>query len=337
MKPNWKRRLKNLFVNRGLALMYHRIAALPADPWQIAVSPERFSEHLEVLRKYRVVPAGTLVRQLHHRCVASGTVCLTFDDGYGDNYRTARPLLEKHDCPASFFIATAYVDSESEFWWDELARMILEPVELPSQLSLFIGKGLFQFTLDQDRRLTEEQRRRQQGWSWYRAPPTQRCALYLELSERLRALPLFQIQWELKKIRDWAEFSEAPRGDYRPMTRQQLQEMGRHPLFDIGLHTETHPSLPCHSPETQRREITGCGRFLKEQLGRAPRTLAYPYGNFDAATLAIVREQQLQAGFTTCGQTITNRTDPHRIGRFHVRNWNGDEFEKNLSYWASAL
>jgi hypothetical protein len=36
----------------GLILMYHRIGVLECDPWGLTVSPERFAEHLELLRKF---------------------------------------------------------------------------------------------------------------------------------------------------------------------------------------------------------------------------------------------------------------------------------------------
>ena len=35
----------------GLVLAYHRIAALDADPQRLAVTPEHFGRHLEILRK----------------------------------------------------------------------------------------------------------------------------------------------------------------------------------------------------------------------------------------------------------------------------------------------
>ena len=36
----------------GLVPMYHRIAEPSVDPWDIAVSPKHFAEHLEVLRDW---------------------------------------------------------------------------------------------------------------------------------------------------------------------------------------------------------------------------------------------------------------------------------------------
>ncbi|MEI6946637.1 polysaccharide deacetylase family protein [Paraflavisolibacter sp. H34] len=329
--------LKNLFTRRALVLMYHRVADLPADPWELAVSPENFAQQLELLQqKYNVVPVNRLVAQLRNQSVASKTVCLTFDDGYSDNSRLARPLLEKYNCPATFFIATGYVDRQAEFWWDELEGVILHSVQLPGTLQLQIGNEWFVYNLDSDCRLTEEQQRQQQRWRAYLPPPTRRCALYLELWRRLQPLPAAAIEEGLRQLQAWAGTPAPPRRENFPLAGHQLGELAGHPLFEIGLHTQTHPSLSRHSADIQQGEIAGCSRFLKERYGKTCTTFSYPYGNFNGDTLAIARQQKLEAVFTTHAQTVTNRAHPYRLGRFQVKNWNGAEFERQLRRWAQA-
>lgn len=45
---------------------------------------------------------------------------ITFDDGYRNNFREAWPILQKHGAPASFYIATGYVETGRSFWIDRL-------------------------------------------------------------------------------------------------------------------------------------------------------------------------------------------------------------------------
>jgi peptidoglycan/xylan/chitin deacetylase (PgdA/CDA1 family) len=47
-------------------------------------------------------------------------VVVTFDDGYADNFRYAMPVLLRYNVPATFFIATEYVNDRRLFWWDQL-------------------------------------------------------------------------------------------------------------------------------------------------------------------------------------------------------------------------
>src|SRR4051812_33984731 len=111
---------------KPLILMYHRIADEPVDNWGLAVSPALFEEQLHVLRRTRhPFPLTDFVHNLIANTLPSNAVTLTFDDGYVDNLVAARPRLAAADMPATVFLTTGYLDRPGEFWWDELAKLIL--------------------------------------------------------------------------------------------------------------------------------------------------------------------------------------------------------------------
>lgn len=108
-----------------MILMYHRIADLESDLWKLAVTPEHFSEHLELLRRsFGVIALRKLVENLRAETLKPNSIVITFDDGYRDNLHTAKPLLESAGLPATVFVASGYVDSERDFWWDELEQLL---------------------------------------------------------------------------------------------------------------------------------------------------------------------------------------------------------------------
>jgi hypothetical protein len=45
------RRLSRFLRARALVLVYHRVATADVDPWDLAVRPEHFDEHLKVLKR----------------------------------------------------------------------------------------------------------------------------------------------------------------------------------------------------------------------------------------------------------------------------------------------
>ena len=132
--PQWlgKRPSENVLV-----LVYHRVAKPRSDPWSLAVTPERFAEHLEVLRRHAV----PLRLQQLSRALAKGAtlpgraVVVTFDDGYADNLHNAKPLLERHDVPATIFLPSGFIGSEDGFWWDELDRLLSTPGKVAQEPS----------------------------------------------------------------------------------------------------------------------------------------------------------------------------------------------------------
>jgi peptidoglycan/xylan/chitin deacetylase (PgdA/CDA1 family) len=68
------------------------------------------------------VESGLGVRRVGDLPEAPGgqkaTVCVTFDDGYLDNWRDAAPILDRYGIPATFFVTTGYLGTSRRFHWD---------------------------------------------------------------------------------------------------------------------------------------------------------------------------------------------------------------------------
>ena len=317
--------------------MYHRVAELVNDPWQLAVSPANFESHLQLLHKnYRVISVRELVANLGKKSIPSRTVCITFDDGYRDNHSTAKPLLEKYNCPATFFIATEYIDQQRSFWWDELEQIILNTQKLPKLLSANVHGEPFVFELEHDFELTAEIQEKQKNWIWNAPPPTRRCELYLELWKRLKPLEFWEQQSVLENVRNWGS-CDSDAGRSTSLTKEQIKDLSEKPLFDIGMHTLTHPNLPDHSREIQYKEIAGSEQYLANNCSNILRVLAYPNGKFDETTVSVVIKQQLEAAFTTGAHPVTKFSNPFQLGRFQVNNWNEEEFSDRISTWIKLV
>lgn len=44
-------------------------------------------------------------------------VCLTFDDGYQDNYDIAYPILKQTNVPFAIYVTTGFIDNRLPMWW----------------------------------------------------------------------------------------------------------------------------------------------------------------------------------------------------------------------------
>jgi Predicted xylanase/chitin deacetylase len=331
---NWLRRYKRYFEHKAVVLMYHRVARLSSDPWKLAVHPVHFEQQLQVLKKhFHVIPVAELVKQLYRGGIRSNCVCITFDDGYSDNFINAKPLLEKYHCPAIFFIATKFINKKQMFWWDELQQIMLDTEMLPPVFTIEIDGRQVAYELGDEAVLDEYMRKKHNAWVAPDDPPTKRCELYLAVWELLKRLPDADMQVVLDKIRIWAGGLDTIDHLSMPLTTFQLQDMASTPLFDVGVHTVTHPSLPYHACNIQSQEIVNSGKTLLKVCNHAKNILAYPYGDYDDTTIDTVKKEKLAAAFTTCAQAVTRRSDLFRLGRFQVMDWDGKEFENQLSTW----
>lgn len=328
------RRISGLFDRKAIVLMYHRVAEVDFDPWQLCVSPSNFEQQLAVLQKsFNVIPLQDLLRQLKDEKIYQDCVCITFDDGYADNFLNAAPLLEKYNLPATFFIASKYIGTGAKFWWDELEHILLGSTLLPASLRLTIEGDVCEFEL-QDTELTTEQIEDQKKWEWPAPVTNDRCRLYLDIWERLLPLDYVVISNVMTQIKQWAKYTQAPNAEEMPMQPQQLKLISDNRLFELGVHTDTHAALPFHTKEYQRNEISACKSYLRANFKMPVSAIAYPYGRYDEITTLAAKEENLQAGFTTSDTIINKKTDPYKLGRVQVCNWNGTQFEQQIKMWS---
>lgn len=111
-----KRLLKELFFrltnfaglpdDRASILMYHSVSS--RKKYFATVSPQAFEQQMAYIARTGrpVISLSELTRRLAAREPLGGSIVLTFDDGYRDNYTAAFPVLKKHRFPATIFVTT---------------------------------------------------------------------------------------------------------------------------------------------------------------------------------------------------------------------------------------
>lgn len=317
----------------AVVLMYHRITNLAIDPWQLAVSPEHFEVQLKVLyKKYRIIGVDELLHQLKLGKIKSKTICLTFDDGYLDNYLNAKPLLEKYNCSATFFIPPYFIKTQTAFWWDELLTLIMFSLELPKDITILAHQKVFRRRIG-EQKLDAKKNQELKHWVWNQPYTTERCEIYMALWAFMQPLPIHVIQDCLAQLAVLINHPAKLSPDEKAMTIVQLQDLTVNPLFKAGIHAMTHPALAYHTKSEQEKELLNCKADLELHLNQNIAIAAYPYGNFNDDTLQVMKEQQIAAGFTTKAQTVNCGSNIYQLGRFHVTNQNKHEFELQLKQW----
>ncbi len=109
--------------HRVAILMYHGVMPddLPAaenDPLQVRTS--EFRQQMEYLKAHYEVCS---LHEAHSRLGEVGPkprAVVTLDDGYGNNFLSAFPVLKELGIPAVIFLVTGKVGTDKVFWWDRL-------------------------------------------------------------------------------------------------------------------------------------------------------------------------------------------------------------------------
>ena len=103
------------------------------------------------------------------------------------------------------------------------------------------------------------------------------------------------------------------------MTLEEVQNI-RNSGHEIGSHTRTHRALTSLSTALQHEEIEDSKQDL-EDLGLGPIiTFAYPFGDYDADVLSIVKNTPYEAARATIGGDVTPSSDRYQLERFSVES-----------------
>lgn len=285
-------------------LIYHRVLAIQ-DPLLPDI-PDRldFERQMIFIRRYfNVLSLGEAVAALATRTLPERALCVTFDDGYADNFHVALPVLEKLGIPAAVFVATDFLDGGIMFN-DVVIEIVRRSVGPVLDLSTF-GLDLFDVSDTPRRRL---------------AINTLIGKIkYLPSKERAKIAHDIQAYVGINLQHDFM------------MTRSQVREMLKRGIT-IGAHTMSHPILSNTDEVSAERELHGSKTELENIIGRSVDFFAYPNGkpgqDYLASHAKVVRDCGFTAAFTTAPGSVTGFDDPMQIPRYTP--WERDNLRYGL-------
>lgn len=322
---------KTIQQARAAILMYHQVCDRESDPWELAVHPDHFHAQLGYLRKnFNVVSMSELANGIAKQKVRK-TVAITFDDGFKDNYTNAAPLLDYHDLPATFYVATSAMEQEYVYWWDALQEIIFESEVLPARLDILIDSTPVHFEFKSDSTLTSKIANQNRAWNYHLPIPNERVALYMLLWHHIKPLAYAQQTEVLSAIRQWAAHEVLMNADAVTMSVREMQMLSENPLFNIGAHSVHHAMLSQQTPAEQAYEVKESKNQIEKWLGKPVNGFAYPYGNYSPTIQALLKEAGFEYAVSTEQKAVTREDDPFALPRLQVKNWCVYEFASKLN------
>ena len=272
-------------------VFYHRVldrrdSMLPDTP-----DVRLFDIHMSTLaRLFNVVSLDEGMQALRAGTLAPRAVCITFDDGYRDNFETALPVLQKHRLGATFFVASSFLGGGRMFVdtvTEAVRRMPAGPVDL--------------------------------RWFGLGACVVRDAASRLALIDKLVAdIKYRSLESREEACERVAQLAGGPLPSNLMMTPEQIAGLGRAGM-SIGGHTSRHPILACLDPQDAKQEIEQDRDTLAAIVGSRPRYFAYPNGrygrDFDHSHVAMVREAGFDGAVTTDVGCAAARSDSFLLPR----------------------
>lgn len=300
----------------SVLLTYHRIAAdedrlLSLTQPGMYVTRGNFESQMKFLSEhYNMVSLNDLAELIiNGKSIPKKSVTVTFDDGWGDNYDRAFPILQKYNVPAIIFLPTDLIETNKITEFIELCLMLGEEDLWPNKAINVFAEYINEQNADQLPGAIEKF-----DFSELKKDAGEFMRTILSLGdEHIKALNkvmktkggLDIDKWEATKwMLNWDEIREMLVGG-----------------IDFGAHTKSHRILTSLSPAEIKMELTESKKIIEEKIDKPVLFFAYPNSSCSPEIMKLVKESNYMAAVS--GRH--SKSDDKNLNLFAIRRINMNE------------
>ncbi len=296
---------KFAYSGMGSILMFHRICPEENRPRiqgnsGLEVTPEYLEKLIQffINKNYEFISLDDVHKQLREGNTRKKFLAFTFDDGYADNYEHAYPILKKYSIPSTIYVSTNYPERKLAPWWCTLERLLLENDSLKFDLE----KKSHEF---QSRTFQEKEE------------------AFRNIRHLLMAARGEDPASRIKEFFSFFNINPEHLAEELMLSWEQIIELSKDPLIDIGAHTINHFPLNKLSKEEIKHEVLESQKQIESKIQRKVSHFSYPFGSKDEVNereFAIIKE----CGFKTSTTTRWGNIFPDHVNhleclpRIHV-------------------
>jgi peptidoglycan/xylan/chitin deacetylase (PgdA/CDA1 family) len=297
--------LRPLMGGVGSILVFHRLVTEPptgtfGPSRSLSITADGFRALITYLRRagIEIVSLNEVLRRLQSGETGRRFTCLTFDDGYRDNYELLYPICKELEAPFTVYVTTDLIDGKLLLWWYGLEATVA-------------------------RNDTVTWRANGEAEHYPAKTPDEKARTYRALDVKLRHASAERRAEMIAMLETDYCVDFKAESNAAAMSWEMVRELAASDLAEIGGHTVTHPALKTLSDDEARREITEGCRIIESHTKQEIRHFAYPFGrpsDVSDRDRALCRE----LGFATATTTRTgiletsHKATPHDLPRISV-------------------
>jgi peptidoglycan/xylan/chitin deacetylase (PgdA/CDA1 family) len=225
-------------------------------------------------------------------------IAITFDDGYLNNYTVALPILKKHNIPATFYITTESFEIVDYCLWPEIFDAL--KIKTPTEKIIFNNE---EFKFDNNTLIN------------IRTNITIYDYVKAMGSERQNAFDEFITKYNIKQILKTVNPELVAF-----CNKEQIKEMSKSPLIEIGSHTHRHYNLSNINTELVREELQQSKQILEDITENPVLSIGYPDGDYSDSVKNIAEEVGYKYQLAVTFKNEQDKNDNRIRSRYSISN-----------------
>lgn len=292
--------LKRFHRGQLIILMYHGVIDRPMvmpDPCMIDI--DTFRSQMRHLKKhFNVISLTSAVDLMQRGAITEPPIVITFDDGYQNNFDLAYPVLREENLPATIFLSTSFVDTDTTVW----TGILHNAFTLSSKTHFEWRNRHFDLgTLEQKQKSLD--------------------AVKTLLKDTPYQLLADDVKKIVIKLSEEDPISLYPESPYRMLNSASIKKLAKSNLIELGAHTHNHFILSNMPASAQEAEIRQSLELVKSLTDQPCTLFAYPNGkkrDYDQDSLSILTKNGIVAALTTEPGTCSADTPMLELQRIGI-------------------
>jgi len=284
-------------------LTFHRVLPRGVNYFipPMSMARDTFSSLMQVLAsRYQVVSLEDAAVSIRRGDLQGKAVCLTFDDGYVDNFEYAAKILLQLGLPATFFVPVHHIETQEIYWWDYLDYILRNS---KNDFCKWVRKKDWSNVVDCENGTRE----------------SRPGILAREMVQKLNSITQLERDEFLSSIGQ--EFGPY-QGSRLLMNQDELNNLVDSG-FEIGSHTISHTPLTDLDLDQARDEIFSSRERLHKMLSKEVNTFCYPRGAWSYELAGMVEQAGYSCAVTTAFGSNMSAEDLFFLKRRNMADYQG--------------
>jgi peptidoglycan/xylan/chitin deacetylase (PgdA/CDA1 family) len=235
------------------------------------------------------------------------SVCITFDDGFENNFKIACPILKKYKIPTLFYLCPEIISKKYFFWVDIIEICLLNT----KQKLINVGKNNKYILNNIKNRKTA-------------VTKIKKYCKSIDDSKKNKIIKSIMAQSKVNYK------SYINQDIYKPASWSQIKKVLNSNLFQIGGHSLLHSLLTKKSKTQMTKDIKETIKIIKKKTNVRVKYFSYPEGRFNKSIINVMKNNKIVSSPIATSGTNSVNTNLFKLKRYMV-GFSGTKFPFSIS------